>query len=57
MKRLRLRSLCTVGFGLYIEKRLPLLVDRLFAATLQVNSASAFVNLLLVASYFILRST
>lgn len=57
VKRLRLRSLCTVGFGLYIEKRLPLLVDRLFAATLQVNSASAFVNLLLVASYFILRST
>jgi hypothetical protein len=36
VKRLRLRSLCTVGFGLYVEKRLPLLVDRLFAATLQV---------------------
>jgi hypothetical protein len=36
VKRLRLRSLCTVGFGLYIEKRLPLLVDKLFAATLQV---------------------
>jgi hypothetical protein len=36
VKRLRLRSLCTVSFGLYVEKRLPLLVDRLFAATLQV---------------------
>ncbi len=37
VKRLRLRSLCTVGFGLYVEKRLPLLVDKLFAATLQVR--------------------
>ena len=36
VKRLRLRSLCTVSFGLYVEKRLPLLVDRIFAATLQV---------------------
>jgi hypothetical protein len=41
VKRLRLRSLCTVGFGLYVEKRLPLLVEKLFAATLQVIAISS----------------
>jgi hypothetical protein len=54
VKRLRLRSLCTVSFGLYVEKRLPLLVDRLFAATLQVFIifASSWVAVCLQCLFF-----